>query len=131
MNKFLELLKFSASAIICFLVDFLFFQLFFFLLDRFAGLSYADTVATYMARAISAPLNFYLNRKVVFKSDVSLVKSILQYVFLALFIVVVNSFLAHLFISTLGINSWLAKALIESILFVINYLIQHFIIFKK
>ncbi len=131
MEKILEFLKFSASAIICFVVDFLFFQLFFFLLTHFAGLSYSDTLSTYMARAISAPLNFYLNRKVVFKSDVSLIKSILQYVILALFIVVINSFLAHVFISILGINSWLAKALVESILFVINFLIQHFIIFRR
>lgn len=131
MSKVIEFLKFSASAIICFLVDFLLFQLFFFLLDSKLGLTYADTLSTYMARAISAPLNFCLNRKVVFQSDVPLLKSILQYVLLAVFIVVINSFLAHLFITILGVNSWLAKALVESILFVLNYLIQHFIIFRK
>ncbi len=131
MAKVIEFLKFSASAIICFVVDFLLFQLFFYILGSRAGLTYADTLSTYIARAISAPLNFILNRKVVFKSDTSLLKSILQYVLLAVFIVVVNSFLVHVFITVLGMNSWLSKVLVESILFVVNYLIQHFIIFKK
>ena len=131
MAKLIEFIKFSMSAIISFVVDFLFFQLFYYLLGTVIGISYADTISTYMARAISAPLNFFMNRKMVFKSDVPLLKSILQYVLLAVFIVVVNSFVVHLFISVLHMNSWIAKLIVEAILFVVNYLIQHFIIFRK
>ncbi len=118
-----EILKFSGSSFICFLIDYLMYCL----LLMLTGVLVFSNVA---ARIVSATINYTLNRKVVFKSKTSLIRSVLQYAGLAVFILILNTFLLE-GLSRLGLNSYAVKIPVELIMSGISFLVQHKIIFKN
>ena len=125
-----ELLKFSASSLIGFLVDYGLFSL---LTVLTAGLS-ADAglrISNIGARIVSAGLNFTLNRKFVFQSRKGLVKSAVQYFLLAVCILVGNTAVLGVLVNTLSFNRYLAKLATEVLFFVLSWAVQHTIIFRR
>ncbi len=123
-----EILKFSASSFVSFLVDYAIFSL----LAFFAGESVLFlSAANIGARVVSSTVNYNLNRKLVFKSKVGKVKSALQYFLLAAMILAGNTLLLDFLAVTLGWNRWLAKLLCELFFFALSWTVQRFIIFKK
>jgi glycosyltransferase involved in cell wall biosynthesis len=83
-----------------------------------------------IARAISGVFNYAGNRNTVFKSQASPFKSACLY----LLLVIINIYCAFLFIHAfLWVDTpiYLAKILSESTLFILNFCIQRFMIFKQ
>ena len=83
------------------------------------------------ARLVSASVNFTINRKLVFKGNESLGKSILKYVVLALFILAANYALMHV---TTIIWNWplaFAKILVETVLFLVSFIVQGKFVYRK
>lgn len=119
-----EIIKFSASSFVGFLVDYAAYSL---LLLLGCGL----TAANIIARVISASVNFTLNRKLVFKSRESLLKSSLKYAMLAVGILVGNTLVLNLLVTICGIDSMLAKIITEILFFVLSWLVQRLFVFKK
>ena len=89
------------------------------------------SVCNILARIISGTLNYIMNRNYVFQSKKSIPKSLIEYILLALFVIIVNTILLNIFVDKLFINKFIAKILVEIILFIISYLVQKKIIFKK
>jgi len=118
-----EILKFSASSLIGFLVDFTLFSL---LSLTSAGI----IVANVLARIVSASVNFTLNRKFVFSSKDDIYKEAVKYILLAGFILCMNTVLLTAFVS-IGINRIAAKLMTEIILFIFSMFAQKFFVFKK
>jgi len=118
-----EILKFSLSSLISFLIDYLFYTIFVLWFQNV-------TLANIIARIISATTNYNINRKIVFKSNRNLSKSFLEYFILAGFILVLNTILLNSLI-TIGINAFIAKILAEIVLFIISWLVQKKRIFRK
>ena len=118
-----DILKFSASSLLGFSVDYLLFSV----LAFFTGWTLFANIA---ARFVSAGVNFSVNRWLVFKDKGPFWRSAAQYFALATGILAANS--AILFgLTTLGLNPYLAKLLTEITLFVFSFTVQKKIIFKK
>lgn len=119
-----EILKFSASSFIGFLVDYTLYSL---LLLFGCGL----TLSNVTARVFSASVNFTLNRKLVFKSNGNLLRSVFKYIILAVCILVGNTAILNLFVYKLGINRMVAKLFTEILFFVISWVVQRTVVFKS
>lgn len=118
-----EILKFSASSLIGFCVDYAMYCLLYGLTDHL-------TASNISARVVSATVNYTLNRKMVFKSNVSVAKSAVQYLVLAVLILACNTLLLKL-LTGVGMNGYLAKILVEVVMFAVSWFVQHKIIFRK
>lgn len=119
-----EILKFSASSFISFLVDYILYSLLI-----FANVNFR--IANIGARIISATVNYILNRKYVFQSKSSITKSASQYVLLAAAILFFNTVLLELLVDYGGINQMLAKICCELICFLLSWGIQRCLIFRR
>ena len=117
-----EIIKYSLSSIISFIIDYSLFALFSIILSI--------TLSNIFARIISASINFIINKKIVFKSDKSIIISLIEYALLAIFILVCNTLLLNLLVN-IGINKFIAKLIVEISLFIISFLVQKTMIFKK
>ena len=119
-----DIIKFSLSSIISFLIDYGLFTLLSFFITSL-------TLCNVLARLVSATCNYFINRNYVFKSHCKLSKSILLYILLAIGILGVNTLLLHLFVDILFINKYFAKIIVEIILFIFSFVIQNRFIFRK
>ena len=119
-----EILKFSASSLVGFLVDYAIFSI-------LTLLSAPLVISNVIARVISSSVNFTLNRKFVFKNKDSLWASALKYFSLAAFILLANTLILRLLVNSLGMNKMLAKVLTEIVLYVLSWLVQRFFVFNK
>ena len=116
-----EIIKFSLSSIISFIIDYILFII----LSTNINIS----ISTIIARIISSSINFILNKKIILNRKNNLKKEIINYIKLAITILLFNIMIIN--ILTLMINKPLAKLLTEFILFIANYHIQKRIIFNK
>lgn len=125
---FKEIIKFSASSLIGFLVDYSAFSLLTLIPTNW---QHWELVCNVIARVISASINFTINYHLVFKSQDKLWKAIIRYVVLALFILGCNTALLWLLVEKANMNQYLAKILIEVALFIVSWLIQRLLVFRK
>jgi len=119
-----DILKFSLSSILSFVIDYILFFLFSLFINSI-------TLCNILARVISASFNYLMNRKYVFKSRRSAYKSIFQYAILATSMLFINTLLLNIFVKNFLMNKFIAKIIVEIILFIINYFVQKIIIFRK
>ena len=117
-----EIIKFSLSGIISFLIDYILFIVFKVVLNNI-------TIANIIARAISSTINYIINKNIVFKSNKNIAKSLLEYYGLVIFILLINTLLLNLL--SIIINPILAKLIVEIVLFIISWLVQKILIFKR
>lgn len=127
-----NLVMFSGSSFVSFLVDYLIFfpLVYFYHLSGFSS-AMAVVLGNITARVISAGFNYYLNCTYVFKYTQEHKKSFLQYSFLAISILILNTILLSALYDGLGLNQALAKLLTEMSLFVVSYTVQKMVIFKN
>lgn len=116
-----EIIKFSLSSIVSFIVDYLFYTMFIIFTKNV-------TLSNVLARIISGTTNYTINKKLVFKSSNR--KSFIEYFFLAIFILVLNTILLNLIIK-FGIDKFIAKIIVEIFLFVLSWFIQKRKVFKR
>src|SRR5574344_1658513 len=104
-----SILKFSASSLSSFLLDYLLFSaLIYFLPDT----TLMTLTANISARIISAVYNYYINCKFVFKEDKK-VKSAVSYFLLAVFILTMNNILLSIFTEVFALSPYIAKLITE------------------
>ena len=127
---------YAGSSIICFLVDNGVANLLRFALLPLLGLR-GDTaiqVSGYLARLVSSPLNFVLNRNFVFKFKQDTGKTALKYALLCIVTITLSnlgvSLLDHLHIF-IGGFAFIPKILMDTLLYLVNYRIQNKWIFAK
>ena len=84
-----------------------------------------------LARIASGTFNFTLNKNFVFKSKNKTVVSFIQYVLLAVIILLINTYLLNYFVNVLGANKYIIKLVIELALSIISWSVQKFIIFRN
>lgn len=119
-----EILKFSASSLISFVIDYLLFCM-------FSGVIGIVAIANILARILSSTANYSLNRRFVFSGNGSSVgKSAAQYFMLAAFILICNTVLLSIIVSATPINPYAAKIIVECVMFVVSWAVQKTIIFK-
>lgn len=134
MKRLGTLARFMASSFGTTLVDFGLFTLIFHVLKGYSPI-YAEIIATVVARICSSLLNFYFNRRLVFKNTGSMKTAMLRYYCLAVpqmlasagLVTLINELLrnSETFITT-GV-----KGVVDVTLFFISYFIQKKWVFKK
>ena len=128
LRIFKEVIKFSISSLIGFLVDYAAFTLLTLIKCEWA---YWVLACNVIARVISASVNFTINYKLVFRSEDKLWKAILRYALLAIFILGCNTLLLWLLVNQAGMNKYLAKVLVEITMFITSWLVQRLFVFRK
>lgn len=122
-----DLLKFTLSSFSSFIVDYLLFALFTIVFPHTAIFVFAANVC---ARVVSAFYNYTLNYSLVFHTERK-VRTAAEYFLLAMFILVMNNLILGVFVQILHFSVYPAKILTECILFIISWLVQKRVIFKK
>ena len=125
-----EILKFTASSILGFLLDFLLYNL---LLVFTGGLGSAVSVpvSNVLARFCSAGANYAVNRRLVFHSSCRVGRSLLQYALLAGGILCANTFLLSLLTGLSGMDPIWAKVVTELVFFLLSWAMQKCFIFRR
>ena len=128
LRIFKEVIKFSLSSLIGFLVDYAAFTLLTLIPVSWEHWTLACNV---IARIISASVNFTINYKLVFKSKEKVWIAILKYALLAIFILGCNTALLWLLVEQAGMNKYLAKVIVEITMFITSWLVQRLFVFRK
>lgn len=133
-RRFGSFLRFSASSIVSFLVDYGLFTL----LNAVVLAGMADgtreIAATYGARVVSAVVNFTLNKKLVFRSDGNGLRCALRYALLAVVQAGVSALLVSTLHTALGVSDLaetLIKLPVDVLLFLVSYNIQKKWVFAR
>ena len=123
-----EILKFSASSLASFAIDYCMYAVLLTLTGTL-GMTHGLVISNIGARLVSGTANFTMNRKLVFKSRTGFAKSAAQYIALAALILAGNTLVLSLLAGTFGINSMIAKLITEILFFVISWTVQKYVIF--
>nr|MCR5354326.1 GtrA family protein [Lachnospiraceae bacterium] len=121
-----EIFKYAGSSMASFMVDYLMYVI---LTSLFGAVGTGLIIANYGARAISSVFNFTLNKKYVFESKGKLLPELIKYYALAFANISINTLILTT-LTGLGLNSYGAKIIVEVIMFVVCYIIQHYLIFN-
>ncbi|MCI6699163.1 MAG: bifunctional glycosyltransferase family 2/GtrA family protein [Lachnospiraceae bacterium] len=126
-----DVVKFGLSSLIGFLTDYGAYTA----LVTIAGWMgapavFAVTISNILARALSATVNFTINRKYVFRSREKTAVSAFQYAILAATILAGNTILLNILVEGAGISRYLAKLVTELTFFTLSWIVQKWIIFR-
>lgn len=87
-------------------------------------------LATALGRAFAAIVNFTINRNAVFKSDGKVYVQFLKYISLVIVSGTISAFCVDNLSDLFAGNLTVTKAVVETVLFVFNYLVQRILIFR-
>jgi len=121
IRVFSRVLKYCASSLICAVLDFGLYAVFL--------LWFPAIYAYIFARVVSAIANYQFKRRVMFRTKGS-IHSAVGYFLLVLCAMAIGSLSVH-FLVQIGFNKVLAKALVDSLLFICNYLMQKRVVSRK
>ena len=125
-----EILKFSASSLASFAIDYGMYALLLAVTGA-AGIANSLVISNIGARLVSGTANYTMNKRLVFKSRTGFAKSAVQYFLLAAFILAGNTIVLSTLAGTLGINRFAAKLITEVIFFAISWTVQKYVIFFR
>lgn len=123
-------IKYIISSLSSFMLDIILYTAFVNILPEinFVGIT-EIVIATVIARIISAGYNFAINSKVVFKSKNK--DSIIKYFILCAVQMFISAFAVSKLFEMSHMNSTLIKVIVDTIIFIINFVIQREWVFKK
>ena len=127
-------LKYSASSVICFLLDYGLFTLLNAVLLRGVADGPRELIATYGARIVSAAVNFLLNRNLVFGDTSDPRRAAVRYTLLAVVQAAVSAALVYAVRRLTGssrLMETVIKIPVDVGLFLASYQIQRRWVFKK
>lgn len=123
-------IKYIISALSSFLLDILLYAFIVNVLPKInVGIITEIVIASIIARIISSIYNFSLNSKIVFKSSNK--KSLTKYLVLVIVQMFISAFSVSAIFKATQINSTLIKVIIDTVIFVINFVIQREWVFKN
>lgn len=121
-----DILKFSLSSFSSFILDYVLFCI---LTVLFPAGGVGILFANILARMISGGYNYFMNCRFVFQTGTK-TQTALQYLTLAICILVMNSIFLQIYAGIFQIPVYMAKVLTEISLFVISFFVQKKIIFR-
>ena len=121
------LFKFSLSSLSSFVLDYLLFSAFLFFVPR-TGISVV--LANVAARFISAFYNYSMNCRFVFHTYRRF-RTAAHYFALAGFLLIVNNAILTTFVQSFHMSVYPAKLLTEGVLFLLSWIVQKQMIFRK
>lgn len=130
LNKYKTVFTYLLSSGLSFVVDIMTFSIIlYFIKDRFVN---AILLSSYAARAISSVVNYFVNKKYVFKNEKKRnYKAFIEYFLLVIINITISGLIVTKVYNYIHLNATFIKVVIDSIIFVINYFLQKLVIFKK
>ena len=116
--------RYLLSSVSSFGIDYVLFNALYYLVFR------NSTPSTVIARIISASCNYLINKKLVFKNSGSKY-NIKSYAVLAVLVLLANMAFMKLLVEMLHWPAFLAKILVELVLYIVNFFIQQNIASRK
>lgn len=117
-----EILKFSCVSLCSFIIDYFLYVIFSLTLKNIF-------LSNILARMISSTFNYFMNKQLVFKGKSA--NALIKYYLLVVIILLVNTSLLKVIVDYLMINEFIAKIIVEVSLFIISFIVQKLVIFKK
>lgn len=114
---------FVISSFLSFCIDYAIFNMLYYLTRHVI-------LATIVARIISVIINYLINKKVVFQST-NKSYNFKNYVLLATCILLINCVFIYLLVDIFAVPAYLAKVIIELILYFMSYSVQNYLACKK
>lgn len=124
MKIYLVFLRFNISSLLTAAIDYIIFTIC--ILSGFSILS-----GIISGRIVAGYVNFSINKKFVFKSDKNHFSTVLAYVMTVLLSAFIGWICIEYMVKELSINVYLAKVVIEFLLYMFNFIIQRDFVFKK
>ncbi len=125
-SKYQTIITYILFSSLSFIVDIVSFSsILFFLKDKIM-------VSSYLARAISSIFNYIVNKNIVFKNNEKKnIKSMIMYFLLVIVNITISGTLVKKIYFFIHYNATFIKIVIDSLIFIINYFLQKYVIFKK
>lgn len=125
-SKYQTIITYILFSSLSFIVDIVSFSsILFFLKDKIM-------ISSYLARTISSIFNYIVNKNIVFKNNEKKnIKSMIMYFLLVIVNVTISGTLVKKIYFFIHYNATLIKIVIDSLIFIINYFLQKYVIFKK
>ena len=130
-EEIVRIIKYIFSAGSSFAIDVVLFTVFKLLLTNTITLSNTTIIfiSTTLARILSSIYNYLINSRIVFKNKDK--KTIIGYFLLVIIQMVVSASFVSILDKLLNINTSIIKICVDIIIFIVNYIVQKEIIFKK
>ncbi len=125
-----DIIKFSLSSFAGFLIDFCIYSIMI-LITKGMDTGTSILLSNVVARTISSSANYYINRRFVFKNKESVLKTATKYFALVIGILFVNTVLLTYLVENILSNKVISKLFVEITMFIVSWLVQRFLIFKK
>lgn len=125
-SKYQTIITYILFSSLSFIVDIVSFSsILFFLKDKIM-------ISSYLARAISSVFNYIVNKNIVFKNNEKKnIKSMIMYFLLVIVNITISGTLVKKIYFFIHYNATFIKIVIDSLIFIINYFLQKYVIFKK
>lgn len=125
-SKYQTVITYILFSSLSFIVDIVSFSsILFFLKDKIM-------ISSYLARAISSIFNYIVNKNIVFKNNEKKnIKSMIMYFLLVIVNITISGTLVKKIYFFIHYNATFIKIVIDSLIFIINYFLQKYVIFKK
>lgn len=125
-SKYQTIITYILFSSLSFIVDIVSFALIlFFLKDKIM-------ISSYLARTISSIFNYIVNKNIVFKNNEKKnIKSMIMYFLLVIVNITISGTLVKKIYFFIHYNATIIKVVIDSLIFIINYFLQKYVIFKK
>lgn len=121
-------LRFATASMGCTIVDLVLFTVFTYLLP--ASMQWNVALATLLARVVSGCMNFMINRRVIFENDSKARNQALRF-FILFFCIMCASTIIVSLLSFIPVPATLIKAIVDLLLWAVNYTIQRKWVFKE
>lgn len=130
IKKYKTIITYLVSSLLSFAVDLLAFSIvLYFLKNKF---SESILISSYIARSISSIFNYVVNKKLVFKNNVKKnFKAFIGYFVLVIINITISGTLVTKIYKYIHYNATIIKALVDGLIFIVNYFLQKHVIFKN
>lgn len=124
MNKYKRVFLYLFSSTSSFIIDIIVFSI--------LSIWFDIILSSYIARLISSIYNYLINKVIVFENKTKKnIKSFILYFLLVLINITISGFSVDFIYKNIHLNATITKVLIDTIIFIANYYLQKYIIFKK
>lgn len=128
-RAYFPFLQYTTSSFIAFSIEYLLFLLLVYYTRNIQAEAMALLFCTVVARVCSCMLNFFINRRIVFKHNGALWPAVLKFGSVAAIILIMHALLLQLLVSVLGIAEAIAFLISGIVFFAVGSLLQRLLVF--
>lgn len=130
VKKHSTVLKFALSSFTCYAVEYALYSVFVTVPVLWGGRVHVK-LSNVGSRIIGSAMNFSINRKFVFGGDGGRMSKLIEYFSLVAAVLAGGTFILGLLVEKCHFNRYFTKIAVDTAFFVVNWLVQRFVIFRE